>query len=272
MPVDGHDVRARGIGDLRRQVAQELDVELRGRPGLSTANQIIAGVILLSVLLIVVETEPAIFQPYVTVFLWIEFGLLLFFTLEYLLRLWCAVENPKTFSRFTYALRPLALLDLLVIVTMAFALIGVEGVLLRLLRLVRLLRLAKLGQFSRAFDDIMEAVAKRRYELGISLIIAAVLMLLSASALYVIEGAGQPEAFGSIPRSMWWAVATLTTVGYGDIVPLTALGKAFAAFTALTGIGLIAMPAGILAAAFSEVVQNRIDRERKKEEGNGDGL
>jgi voltage-gated potassium channel len=107
MPVDGHDVRARGIGVLRRQVAQELDVELRGRPGLSTANQIIAGVILLSVLLIVVETEPAIFQPYVTVFLWIEFGLLLFFTLEYLLRLWCAVENPKTFSRFTYALRPL---------------------------------------------------------------------------------------------------------------------------------------------------------------------
>jgi voltage-gated potassium channel len=118
----------------------------------------------------------------------------------------------------------------------------------------------------------MEAVAKRRYELGISLIIAAVLMLLSASALYVIEGAGQPEAFGSITRSMWWAVATLTTVGYGDIVPLTALGKAFAAFTALTGIGLIAMPAGILAAAFSEVVQNRIDRERKKEEGNGDAL
>jgi len=144
--------------------------------------------------------------------------------------------------------------------------------LLRLLRLVRLLRLAKLGQFSRAFDDIMEAVARRRYELGISLIIAAVLMLLSASALYVIEGAGQPEAFGSIPRSMWWAVATLTTVGYGDIVPSTALGKAFAAFTALTGIGLIALPAGILAAAFSEVVQNRIDRERKKEEGNGDGL
>ena len=258
--------------NLRRQVARELDVELRGRPGLSAANQIIAVVILLSVIMIVVETEPAIFQPYAPVFLWIEFGLLLFFTLEYLLRVWCAVENPKNSSRFTYALRPLAHLDLLVIVSMAFTLIGAEGVLLRLLRLVRLLRLAKFGEFSRAFDDIMEAVVKRRYELGISLIIAAVLMLVTASALYVIEGAGQPEAFGSIPRSMWWAVATLTTVGYGDIVPLTALGKAFAAFTALMGIGLIAMPAGILAAAFSEVVQKRKDRERKKEEGNGDGL
>lgn len=118
---------------------------------------------------------------------------------------------------------------------MAFTLIGVEGVLLRLLRLGRLLRLAKLGRFSQAFRDIAFAVSKRRYELVVSLVIASVLMLVSASLLYVVEGDGQPDAFGSIPRAMWWSMATLTTVGYGDIVPLTVLGRVLATFTAVMG-------------------------------------
>lgn len=160
---------------------------------------------------------------------------------------------------------PATLLDLVVIVSIGFTLLGLEGVLLRLLRLIRLLRVARLGHFSRALGNIGHAIAERRMELVISVMIAFSLLLLSASALYVIQSEHQPEAFGSIPRAMWWSVATLTTVGYGDIVPVTPLGKIFAALTAITGIGLIAMPAGILASAFSAAMRRADAQEEAPE-------
>lgn len=102
----------------------------------------------------------------------------------------------------------------------------------------------------------MQAIAQRRHELGISAVVAIGLMLTSSTALYLAERGLQPEEFGSIPRAMWWSVATRTTVGYGDIVPVTALGRLFAALTAVTGIGLIALPTGILAGAFSEALHS----------------
>ena len=97
-----------------------------------------------------------------------------------------------------------------------------------------------------------------------SLVIAGILLLVSSTLLYMIEGEGQPDDFGSIPRAMWWSIATLTTVGYGDAVPHTVIGRILAGFTAVTGIGLIAMPTGILAAAFSDALQRqREEREAR---------
>ena len=109
-----------------------------------------------------------------------------------------------------------------------------------------------MGRYSIALQMIYHAIAERRYELGVSIVIAFSLMLLASTALYMAERSSQPEAFGSILRSMWWSVATLTTVGYGDVVPLTILGRIAAALTAVTGIGIIALPTGILAGAFSD--------------------
>ena len=85
--------------------------------------------------------------------------------------------------------------------------------------------------------------------------IATVLLIASSTLLYIVEGQGQPETYGSIPRAMWWSVATLTTVGYGDVYPMTAIGRVFAGLTAITGIGVIAMPTGILASGFSDALQ-----------------
>lgn len=90
-----------------------------------------------------------------------------------------------------------------------------------------------------------------------SLALALLLVVITSSMLYLIEGATQPEAFGSIPRAMWWSIATLTTVGYGDVVPFTAWGRMVGALAAIAGVGLIAMPAGIIAGAVSEVMQER---------------
>lgn len=248
---------------FRSRLAAELDPDLRREAGLSPLNRAIIGIILFSLLLVVLETEPSVYEPHRLVFDGLELLVLAIFAIEYAARIWVCVENPRIASRWAYARRPMALLDLLVIVTMATSLMGFEGALFRLLRLLRLLRVAKLGHFAEAFRTIASAVGARRYELAVSMAIAGALLLISASALYVIEGGAQPDAFGSIPRAMWWSVATLTTVGYGDVVPETALGRVFATLTAITGVGLIAMPAGILASAFSDAMQRKRDREGK---------
>lgn len=142
------------------------------------------------------------------------------------------------------------------IVGVALSLYGSGAFLLRLARIVRLLRIARLGHFSVALERILTAISSRRFELNISVAAAVLLIFISSTMLYVLEGAGQPEEFGSIPRAMWWAVATLTTVGYGDAYPVTGLGRFFASLTAFSGVGLIAMPAGILASALSEAIQD----------------
>jgi voltage-gated potassium channel len=136
-----------------------------------------------------------------------------------------------------------ALIDLLAILPGLFVFVGSEAFVVRLFRLLRILRLARLGRFSHAIHAITTAVQSRQYELLMSLTIAAILLLVSSTLLYLIEGTVQPDRFGSIPRAMWWSIATLTTVGYGDVFPVTPLGR-------------------ILAAAFSDAIQ----MQRKAEE------
>lgn len=250
---------------MRAAVARELDPELNPRPGLSSTNRLIVWIIILSSALAILATEPAIHTGREAMVQVLEYGILAIFVVEYVARVWSSIENSRYSGRLSYMVRPDALLDLAVIGVIALSFAGFEGVVLRLLRLGRLLRLAKLGRYSSALRTIGEAIAVRRFELIVSLAIASVLLLVSASALYVLEAEHQPDAFGSIPRAMWWSIATLTTVGYGDVVPITPLGRVFAAVTALTGIGLIAMPAGILASAFSDALQRRRD-----DQGNGE--
>jgi voltage-gated potassium channel len=142
---------------------------------------------------------------------------------------------------------------------------------LRLVRLVRIVALAKLGRYSSALNAIGHAIHSRRYELTMSLVIAGMLLLVSSTFLYLVEGEGQPDDFGSIPRAMWWSIATLTTVGYGDAVPQTVIGRILAGFTAITGIGLIAMPTGILAAAFSDALARQREAREKRAKNRDDG-
>ncbi|MEN9873557.1 MAG: hypothetical protein RL186_454, partial [Pseudomonadota bacterium] len=149
------------------------------------------------------------------------------------------------------------LFDFLVILSSLLPYVTANLLALRLFRLVRVLRIAKLGRMSRAMKSLTDAVKSRRYELLLTLYLAVALLILGATALYWIEGEAQPEKFGSIPRSLWWAVITMTTIGYGDVYPVTSLGKFVASLVALAGIGLIAMPTGILAAALSDAIQKQ---------------
>ncbi len=236
---------------------------------MSPLNKIIAVLICIAVFVAILQSEKTVVAGHETLFRMAEIVFAVIFLVEYLCRVWIAVENPihgpGLRGRLSYMVTWPALIDLIALSSLFLTLVGAEGSILRLFRLARIIMLAKLGRYSTALNAIAEAVRSRRYELAMSLVIAGMLLLMSSTLLYLVESDGQPDAFGSIPRAMWWSIATLTTVGYGDAVPHTVIGRILAGLTAITGIGLIAMPTGILAAAFSDALQKQ--RERKKVPG-----
>lgn len=218
---------------------------------------------MLSVTLAILETEPTIYDPFRR---WFEAGegcLTALFSVEYAARLWSAAETQGDASNFKKRAKFLVslagLLDLVVLIVAWAPFFTANLALLRLVRLARIARLAKLGRFSRAAQHLHYAVTTRAYELMLAVSLAVILLIFGATALYWIEGDIQPDKFGSIPRALWWSVVTLTTVGYGDVSPITPLGKVIAGLVAVAGIGLVALPTGILASGFSEAVQ----RDRK---------
>ncbi|MEM8695579.1 MAG: ion transporter [Pseudomonadota bacterium] len=238
------------------------DLEPRARPeGLSRANILIAILIVLAAVVAILETEPTLREPYAATFFTLQASFGLVFLIEYLLRIWIAAEDPrfagKPFGRLRWMMTPSAIIDLLALLPLFLTLASTSLYWLRFARILRILRIVRLGRMSRAFDNVMVALYERRFELCVAVLIALLLMLFSATLLYFAEAEAQPEAFGSVPRALWWAVVTLTTIGYGDVYPVTLLGRACAAMIAITGIGVIAMPTGIFAAAFSDAMQRK---------------
>ncbi|MEP7315854.1 MAG: ion transporter [Sphingomicrobium sp.] len=277
---------------LRHKVYVALEPHARDEHGLSLANKFLVLFIVVASAIAILETEQALEAPHPFLFRGAELVFGAIFSVEYLLRLWIAPANPVwaryRFPRLRYAVSLPAIIDFLAIVPTLFSLgTGGGSVLLRFFRVLRILRLAKLGRMSNAWQDLAGAMHERRHELLLTVSIATFVLLVSSTMMYWAEGEAQPAKFGSIPRSMWWCIVTLTTVGYGDTYPITVLGKILSGFVAIAGIGLIAMPTGILAAAFSDVVQRRReavkeaaekarararrDKERKKEKAAADG-
>jgi len=254
------------IEDRDRTVRQNVFRHLHGpawqQPGLSPVNSAIAILICLSVAIVVLESEPTLYGPFATEFDAIDLAIATLFLVEYLARLWIAPENPKyrgRLGRLRYALSVPALVDLAAFLPY-FVFAGLSDVfLIRILRLLRLLALAKLGRFSMALRHIQQALTERRFELLAALTFAGSVLLISATLMYLIEGAQQPEKLGSIPRALWWSIATLTTVGYGDVYPVTPLGKVLAGITSLAAIGVFALPAGVLAAALADAFRRHAE-------------
>jgi len=248
------------MGRLRRKIYLYLDTQAWQGAGLSPINRFLTLLILFSISIVILETESTVYEPYSRVFDIMDLIIVSIFSVEYILRLWIAGENPKyrgVVGRLGYALTPAALIDLVAILPFILGIGGNDVFLMRAFRLLRIFALAKIGRFSQALRELGAAISRRRYELFVSLGLSLFVLLLASSVMYFVESEAQPEAFGSIPRALWWAMATLTTVGYGDVFPITPLGKMFAGVTALAAVGLIAMPTAVLAAAFSDAFQGR---------------
>jgi voltage-gated potassium channel len=250
---------------LRHRVYRQMFLRAHGGTTLSNFNRFMIVVIIAAVALAIFGTEPTVVRGNLRLFIALEMAFGVIFLLEYLGRVWSVVEEPhegaNLAKRLRYMRSPLAIIDLVVVLASLSPFMFTDAAILRVVRLLRLAALAKFGRFNHALEELGEAVHSRRYELSVTVALAGCLILVGATALYWAEHNVQPEAFGSIPRAMWWAVITLTTVGYGDVSPITPLGKMFAAVIAVGGVALVAMPAGIMASAFSEAIHHRRERE-----------
>jgi voltage-gated potassium channel len=221
----------------------------------------IIGLIFANVAIFIMESVPAIAAEWGSLFSGIFLFSLLVFTFEYGLRLWaCVDERPlkhmnATKARWKYAKQPLLIVDFLVVVSFWLALFVPAT--LGFLPLLRLLSYLKLARYSPALHSLGRVIASEKRALTGALIIMMALVLISATLMHHLEKAAQPEDFGTIPAAIWWALSTLTTVGYGDVTPVTTYGKLFGSLVMIFGLGMYALPIGIIATGFASQAHRR---------------
>jgi voltage-gated potassium channel len=246
---------------LRRRVHEILEQTAEGdRLGRLVSAGLIA-LIAANVVAVVIESEPWLHPTYRAWLRAFEVVSILTFTAEYALRIWSAVEGDHgryrrpVIGRLRYALTPLALIDLIVIVP--FYLVALIPVDLRFMRVFRLFAVFKLTRYQRSMRLLASVLREEAKPVAAALFVLAMLLIAASSLAYIAENQAQPEKFGSIPAAMYWAITTMTTVGYGDVVPVTPWGKLLAGAIGVIGIGMVALPAGLLASGFSEQLHQR---------------
>jgi len=215
--------------------------------------------IFLSVVAVVLESVDSIHKVMAIEFYYFDRFSVFVFTLEYVLRIFVAVENPATSQpvsgRLRFMARPSQIIDLLSVLPFYLTLfIHID---LRFLRVMRLVRILKLTRYSTAMTTVIEVVTEELPSLGAALFVLMLITVFSASVMYLVEHDAQPTVYTSIPVAMYWALITLTTIGYGDIVPVTPVGQLLTMVMACVGLAMIALPTGILATGFSEKLRKR---------------
>ncbi len=222
--------------------------------------------ILLNVFSVILVTVESLSSRYGTLFKAFEVFSVSVFTIEYFLRLWsCTVDNKfhgAMKGRARFAVTPFAIIDLMAILPFYLPMfLPLDLRFIRALRLFRLFRILKMGRYSESLRTLGNVLKEEKEELLIAVFVVLILLVVASSLMYFIENAAQPSAFSSIPAAMWWSVATLTTVGYGDIYPVTPMGKFLGALIAILGIGMIALPAGILTTGFAKEIQKKHEKK-----------
>ncbi len=246
---------------LRKRVYEILTVTRYGDTPSRVFDAAILMLIGLNVIALSLGTVQSIRQRSPRFFLGFEIFSVVVFTVEYILRLWSCVEDPSYRSpvtgRLRFALTPLALIDLMAILPFYLPFTGLDLRFLRMVRVMRVSRVAKLGRYSQSIRVLKAVAVARKEQLFSTMVLLLIFLIMAASMMYFAENAAQPEAFSSIPAAMWWAATTLTTLGSGDVYPVTTLGKIMAAVMAILGIGMFALPTGILGAGFVEQLERR---------------
>lgn len=224
-------------------------------------NLFLAALIVLTVVALIIDTVPELhpsLEPWLDVLWWIS---IVVFGLEYAGRIWVSPlrpgASPGARAYIEWILSPLALIDLLVLASLAFPDMPSALGAFRAIRLLKLLSLLKLGRTSPALKLIGQVLTSRMAELKSLVLTITVLVTIAASALYAVESHAGTKGFESIPHAMWWAIVTLTTTGYGDVFPATPIGRLLAATIMLLGVGVVALPAGIIASGFAEAARKK---------------
>jgi voltage-gated potassium channel len=213
-----------------------------------------------NVLAVILESVPAIGAQHGSSLALFDTFSVGFFAVEYLLRIWTAAERPPkggataSRRRLGYVMSFHGLVDLLAILPF-FLQALLPGLDLRFLRVIRIMRILKLSHYSSALEDLMASIYAERDAFISALYLLALSILITSCLMYFAEHALQPEKLGTIPDAMWWSIVTVTTVGYGDVTPLSVWGKVIGAFTALSGVFTVALLTGIVASAFASRVR-----------------
>lgn len=250
---------------FRRRVFVTLDPSERGGVAEQIFEFFLVIIIILNIVTITIDSVGDIDHEFGTHFRRFENFSIIFFTLEYVARIYSIVEKPKyqhpIKGRLRFAATPLAIIDLLSFVPFYLAFLPVDLRVLRIFRLMALFRMFKIARYLHALDIFRRVLVERKEQLVLSFLFILFVLVIISFAMFYAEHDAQPDKFSSIPSAMWWGIATLTTVGYGDIVPITALGKFLGGIFAIAGVALLALPAGVLSSGFFELLHN--DRKKK---------
>ncbi len=248
--------------NLKRRAHEILRVAAEGDRVSRFFDTSLVVLILLNVVAVILETVQVVHVHYGIYFEAFELFSVIVFTLEYLLRLWTCTMDDRfrhpLLGRIHYIFTPLALIDLVAVLPFYLPMVVTLDLrFVRILRLFRLFRLLKIGRYSDSLRTLGSVLKAKKEDLAVTFFALLILLVLISSLLFHFEHDVQPENFPNIPSAMWWGVVTLTTVGYGDVYPITFEGKILGAVAAVLGIGMFALPAGIVASGFAEALQKR---------------
>lgn len=233
-------------------------------PLVRLVNLLLMLLIMTNVVAVILASDRAIYLELQVFFDNFELFSIIVFSMEYLVRTWICVENPRYRSSVTgrvrYMVSPMAIVDLVAV--LPFYLGIIFNIDTRFLRVLRLFRIFKLSRHFSAMSVLLTVIKNELATLVSAIFIMLVLVVLASAGMFLVERDIQPETFGTIPRAMWWATITLTTVGYGDVIPISAAGKILGIFITILGVGMAALPAGIIASGFTREVNKRRENYR----------
>ncbi len=251
---------------IKRRIHEILEVAPPGDRFSRAVNLSIMALIILNVIAVILSTVEELLPQYDPIFGAFEVFSVAVFSIEYALRIWsCTVDEEfasPVRGRLRFMRTPFAVIDLVAILPFFLPFFVADLRHVRAIRLFRLFRIFKMARYSEAMRTLGRVLTLKKVELFISLFSLLILLIFSSTMIYYVEHDAQPEEFSSIPAAMWWGIVTLATVGYGDVYPITPAGKFIGALVILVGIGMFALPAGILASGFVEVLDGRKGSER----------
>lgn len=246
---------------IRQKINIALEFKKRDSWVCRWCDRFLVTLILLNVVAMTLQTLPAIAASYANIFAIFEAFSITIFTVEYLLRVWSCTEHYSgkyahpIGGRLRFLISPLLVIDLITLMPYFLGMTAIfDG---RYLRIFRLLRIIKITRYFQALETLSLVLKRERLTLIAIITLLLSLLLFASSSIYFLERDIQPQAFASIPHAMWWGMTTLTTVGYGDVVPLSVPGKILGVIIMITGIGMFALPTGILASAFAEEAKRK---------------
>jgi len=248
--------------NYQRRVMEILNKGSHGDRASSACDIFLSVLIILNLIAVCLESVETIRQPYHHALLYFEWFSVTIFVIEYGLRIWSIAADESSSAstawgrRRQYMFSFTGLIDLAAILPTILPLL-MGSIDLRWLRVLRLVRLLKISHYSTALEDLFSAIYEERRSFGAALYLIAIALFLSSAMMYLAEYEAQPDQFQSIPKTMWWSLITLTTVGYGDVSPITPVGQIIGAFTALMGVCTVALLTGIVASAFSTQMARR---------------